>query len=275
MLLNDREFRKFSSLIYDACGIKLPPIKKTMLSSRLHKRLRALEMTSFTQYLEYLQSPQGREQEFISLLDAVSTNKTDFFREPDHFTLLTEKILPEYTQRAGKGDFRRLRVWSAGCSSGEEPYTLGVVLAEYAARHPGFEFSILATDICTRVLAIAERAVYPDERLAAIPKYLLHRYFMRGTGSQRDFHRVIPELRSRIAFRRLNFKEEDYRIGQPMDIIFCRNVIIYFDRPTQIALFEKFHQHLAPGGYLVIGHSETLEGIYNRLRRVAPTVYQK
>lgn len=275
-LLTDREFQKFSTLVYDTCGIKLPPIKKTMLSSRLHKRLRALGMASFKEYLEFVTGPEGREHELIQMLDVVSTNKTDFFREPDHFTLLTEKILPEIEGRLQGGGFRRqLRVWSAGCSSGEEPYTLGIVLAEYAARHPGFDFSVLGTDICTKVLAVAERAVYPNERLADIPKLLLHRYFMRGKGSQRDFHRVIPELRLKMTFRRLNFKEKDFGFDQPFDIIFCRNVIIYFDRSTQTALFEKFYHHLSPGGYLLIGHSETLEGIHDQLRRVAPTVYRK
>jgi chemotaxis protein methyltransferase CheR len=276
MLLTDREFRKFSSLIYDACGINLPPVKKTMLSSRLHKRLRALEISTFKEYLEYVLGPRGGEQEFIRLLDVVSTNKTEFFREPEHFGFLTDRILPEYrprTERGGTG--RRLRIWSAGCSSGEEPYTLAIVLAEFAERNPGFDYSILATDISTRVLATAEQAVYSDERLAGIPKWYLHKYFLRGTGSQRNFHRVAPELRSKVTFRRLNFKDNYYGIDKPLDIIFCRNVIIYFDRPTQAALFEQFYNHLAPGGYLLIGHSETLEGIFGRFRRIAPTVYQK
>jgi chemotaxis protein methyltransferase CheR len=149
------------------------------------------------------------------------------------------------------------------------------VLAEYAARHPGFDFSLLGTDICTKVLAIAERAVYPNERLAGIPKLLVQKYFMRGKGSQQNFHRVIPELRQKIHFRRLNFKEEDFGFGQPFDIIFCRNVVIYFDRPTQAGLFEKFYSYLGTGGYLLIGHSETLEGIHDRMRRIAPTVYRK
>ena len=275
-LLSDREFRTFSALVYDACGIKLPPIKKTMLSSRLHKRLRALGMASFKEYLDLVTSREGRERELIQMLDVVSTNKTEFFREPDHFNLLTEQILPDLDGRLRKGgDRRRLHVWSAGCSSGEEPYTLGIVLAEYAAKHPGFDFSVLGTDICTKVLTIAERAVYPDERLTDIPKFLLHKYFMRGRGSQQHFHRVVPELRQRISFRRLNFKEDDFSLDQLFDVIFCRNVIIYFDRPTQAALFDKFHRQLHPGGYLVIGHSETLEGIHDRMRRVAPTVYKK
>jgi chemotaxis protein methyltransferase CheR len=272
-MLSDREFRRFSALIHEASGIKLPPIKKTMLSSRLTKRLRALGMGSFSTYLEYVLSAVGREQEFIQLLDVVSTNKTDFFREPDHFAFLAEKILPEYL-REGRGLRRRLRVWSAGCSSGEEPYTLAIVLSEFAASNPGFDFSILATDISTRVLADAERAIYSNERLASVPKYLLHRYFMRGHGRQRNFHCVVPELREKIAFRRLNFKE-DFNLDRPFDIIFCRNVLIYFDRLTQGALFEKLYRQLASGGYLLIGHSESLEGFHERMCRVAPTVYRK
>jgi chemotaxis protein methyltransferase CheR len=273
-LLTDSQFRKFSALIHDICGIKLPPIKKTMLSARLQKRLRALGLASYKQYLEVVLSSKGGGGELIEMLDVVSTNKTEFFREPDHFTLLTERILPGYAQRLARGG-RQLRVWSAGCSSGEEPYTLGIVLAEYAAKNPGFDFSLLGTDICTRVLAIGEKGVYPNERLAVIPRWLLQKYFMRGTGDQQGFHRVTPELRSKIKFRRLNFKDRDWSLGKPVDIIFCRNVIIYFDRPTQAALFERFHRQLASGGYLVIGHSETLEGIYDRFRRVAPTIYQK
>ncbi|MEJ2032379.1 MAG: protein-glutamate O-methyltransferase [Deltaproteobacteria bacterium] len=275
-LLTDPEFQKFSALIYDNCGIKLPPIKKTMLSARLHKRLRALGMSSFKEYLELVTSPEGQVHELIQMLDVVSTNKTEFFREPDHFTLLAEKILPEIEERLQRGGVRRrLRVWSAGCSSGEESYTLGIVLAEYGANHPGFDFFVLGTDICTEVLVIAERAIYPDERLAGIPNVLLRRYFMRGKGSQQNFHRIIPELRQKIAFRRLNFKDEDFGFDRLFDIIFCRNVIIYFDRATQSAFFEKIHRHLAPGGYLLIGHSESLEGIHDRMKRVAPTVYRK
>lgn len=273
--LTDKDFNKFSAFIYEVCGIKLPPIKKTMLSARLNKRLRHLQIDSFSEYLDYVMSPDGEAHELTSMIDVVSTNKTDFFREAKHFDFLTSVVLPEYLARNKSGRLGRpLRIWSAGCSSGEEPYTIAMVLDDFCKRNPGLDFTILATDINTEVLAHGEQAVYANETVEPVPAAFRNRYLMRGKGNQGGFHRIVPELRRKVTFRRLNFMDKDFQIKEEIDLIFCRNVIIYFDRKTQIELFEKFFRQLARGGYLFTGHSETLEGIIDRMQRVTSAVYR-
>jgi len=273
-VLSDRDFNRFSAFIYEACGIKLPPIKKTMLSARLQKRLRQLHLDSFSAYLDYVLSPDGQAAELNHMIDVVSTNKTDFFREAKHFDAMNTLVLPDYAQRMTHSSHKTLRVWSAGCSSGEEPYTLAMVLDDFFSRYPGLDYAILATDICTEVLARAEEAIYTDEVVAPVSPALRNKYLMKGKGTHQGFHRVVPELRRKVTFKRLNFMDRDFGIEQKMDLIFCRNVIIYFDRKTQCALFEKFHRQLSPKGYLFTGHSETLEGIGDRMERVAAAVYR-
>ncbi|HIJ91310.1 MAG: protein-glutamate O-methyltransferase [Desulfobulbaceae bacterium] len=272
--LSDRDFNRFSAFIYEACGIKLSPIKKTMLSARLQKRLRQLQLDSFSAYLDYVLSPDGQAKELCHMIDVVSTNKTDFFREEKHFEVMTNLVLPDYVQRMTHSNHKTLRVWSAGCSSGEEPYTLAMVLDDYFSRYPGLDYAILATDICTEVLAKAEEAIYSNEVVAPVAPLLRNKYLMKGKGAYKGFHRVVPELRRKVVFRRLNFMDRDFGIDQKMDLIFCRNVIIYFDRKTQCALFEKFYRQFSPKGYLFTGHSETLEGIGDRMERVAAAVYR-
>ncbi|MFZ5571186.1 MAG: CheR family methyltransferase [Thermodesulfobacteriota bacterium] len=273
--LSDADFKRFSEFVYAQCGVKLPPAKKTMLMSRLSKRLRICGLQTFRQYYDYVISPEGRENELTPMIDAVTTNKTDFFREAAHFDYLVDHALPQLT-RLGRGTGgRKLCVWSAGCSSGEEPYTLAMVMAEYFTRKAG-EFSILATDISTRVLEKARQAIYPEEAVVPVPKNMKYRYFLKGKGSRTGFCRVAPELRRHVTLLRLNLVEgRDFDIKAPMDIIFCRNVIIYFDRVTQQRLFEKFFRVLVPGGYMFIGHSETLHGINEHFLPVATSVYRK
>jgi len=272
--LSDREFDRFSDFIYETCGIKLTPIKKTMLSSRLQKRLRQLHLDSFSAYLDYVLSPGGQAAELTHMIDVVSTNKTDFFRESKHFDVMTSLVLPDFVQRMTNSQHKTLWVWSAGCSSGEEPYTLAMVLDQFFARYPGLDYSIFATDVCTKVLAKAQEAVYANEVVAPVSPILRNKYLMKGRGAHAGFHRVVPELRRKVIFQRLNFMERDFGIDQQMDIIFCRNVIIYFDRKTQCALFEKFYRQLSPNGYLFTGHSETLEGIGAQMERVAASVFR-
>jgi len=267
--LSDRDFNRFSAFIYETCGIKLPPIKKTMLSARLQKRLRQLRLESFSAYLDYVLSPEGQAKELCHMIDVVSTNKTDFFREAKHFDVMTNLVLPDFAQRMTHSPHKTLRVWSAGCSSGEEPYTLAMVLDEFFSRYPGLDYTILATDICTEVLAKAEEAIYTDEVVAPVSPGRRNKYLMKGKGTYKGFHRVVPELRRKVKFERLNFMDRDFRIEKKMDIIFCRNVIIYFDKKTQCALFEKFYRQFSSHGYLFTGHSETLEGIGDRMDRVA------
>jgi chemotaxis protein methyltransferase CheR len=272
--LGHRDFTRLSSFIYDRCGIKMPPVKKTMLEARLQKRLRAIGCHSFTDYCDYLMSPQGIEQELIPMIDLVTTNKTDFFREPDHFTHLTGKILPAWCNEVGRGS-RKLSVWSAGCSSGEEPYTLAMLLCEFAENNPGFSFQILATDISTRVLEKARTGIYDEERVEPVPMPLKKKYLLRSKDRNSGLVRVAPVLREKVRFGRLNFMDDDFGLREPFDIIFCRNVVIYFDRPTQERLLNKFYRNMRPGAYIFMGHSETLNGLDVPLVQAHPTVYRR
>ncbi len=270
--MSSREFAGLSRFIYEQCGIKMPEAKKTMLEGRLQKRLRSLGMKNFTDYTDYLFSPQGYDQELVQMIDLVTTNKTDFFREPDHFDYLRDRVLPEWRD---KYKSRRLQVWSAGCSTGQEPYTLAMVLQEFAGREAGFDYQILATDISTRVLEQAQKAIYTEAVLEPVPAVMKSKYLMKSKDRQSGLARIVPELRAKIRFRRLNFLDDDFGLREPMDIIFCRNVIIYFDRPTQARLLQKFYGHLRPGGHIFMGHSETLSGLDVPLVSVAPTAYRK
>jgi len=272
--ISQRDFNRLSQFIYRECGIKMPPAKITMLEARLQKRLRSLKFTAFGDYIEYLFSPDGIKEELVQMIDVVTTNKTDFFREPDHFEYLLQRVLPEWLLKHGASG-RKLKIWSAGCSTGEEPYTLAMVLSEFAESRPGFDFRILATDISTRVLEKAQLAVYDEERTAPVPLPLKRKYLLRSRDKSCGQVRIVPELREMVRFSRLNFMESDFGLREQIDIIFCRNVIIYFDRPTQERLLNKFHAHLAPHGHIFMGHSETLNGLDVPLDMVHPTVYRK
>lgn len=274
-VMSDKVFRRLSELIHGSCGIRMPLAKKTMLEGRLRKRIRALRLESYEQYCEYLFSTEGFEREFIHMIDAVTTNKTDFFREPDHFDYLFDRVLPELVGRQGLSGGRRLNVWSAGCSTGEEPYTLAMVLSEFAGGRSDFQFSVLATDISTAVLDTARSGIYDEEKVAPIPLNLRRKYLLRGKDRRKGLVRVARELRGLVRFRRVNFLEDDYGIKEAIGVIFCRNVIIYFDRPTQQKILKRFSELLLPGGYLFIGHSESLHGMELPLVQTAATVYRK
>ena len=260
--------------IHEECGIKLPPAKKIMLESRLRKRLRILGIGTFRQYRDYLFSDEGKRSELTHCIDAVTTNKTDFFREDSHFQYLTSEALSALIDAEGAGRGKRLAFWSAGCSTGEEPYTLAMVLSDYAETRPGFDFSILATDISTRVLEKARIGVYDQESVAPVPEALKSKYLMRSKDRSKDLVRIAPNLRRKIEFQKLNFMDNRFNIRDKVDVIFCRNVIIYFDKPTQERLMNKFCRHLAPGGFLFLGHSETLNSMNVPLIAVAPTIYR-
>jgi chemotaxis protein methyltransferase CheR len=244
--LSSRDLERLRRLVYQQAGIVLSPEKKLMLEGRLRRRMARLKIGSYRQYCEYVFEDAGHEsEELVHLIDVVTTNKTDFFREKVHFDFLAAKALPELTAQASG---RPLLIWSAGCSTGEEPYTLAMVLSEYRQWHPGFHFRILATDISTAVLEKAERGVFHSDVTQPVPHDLLRRYFMRSRDTDSGLLRVVPELRDTIEFRRLNLMEE-FGIAEPVDAIFCRNVIIYFDRPTQEQLLTRFSRRLVPGGY--------------------------
>lgn len=272
-ILSDRDFTRLREFIYTQCGIRITEAKKTMLQTRLHKRLRSLKMASFAKYCDYLFSQQGAEEELVEMINVVTTNKTDFFREPGHFDYLANSALPELILNNNGG--RTIMVWSAGCSTGEEPYTLAMVLKEFVKDKKSLNFLILATDISTKVLDKAKLAIYDENLISAIPEEYRKNYLLKSKNIDQKIFRIAPELRGHVAFRRLNFMDDNFGFRETMDIIFCRNVIIYFDKPTQERLLAKFCKHLSPFGYLFLGHSETLLGMDLPLRQVAPTVYQK
>lgn len=270
--LSGRDFSRLCAFVYEEAGIRLGPEKKTMLEGRLKRRLRSLNLASYRRYCDYLFTPEGQRDETVAFIDVVTTNKTDFFREPGHFAFLTERALGEMTAGA---EGRPLLIWSAGCSSGEEPYTLAMVLSEYAESRPGFGFRILATDISTRVLDKARLGIYTTENVEPVPPEMRKKYLMRSREPGSNQVRVVPELRRLVEFRRLNFMEADYALTAKADAIFCRNVIIYFDRPTQEAILRKLTRWLVPGGYLFVGHSETLHEMTLPVTPVAPALYRR
>lgn len=266
--LSGKDFSRLKEFIYAHCGINITDVKRTMLEARLQKRLKLLGMPSFSSYCDYLFSRDGLNNELTNMIDVVTTNKTDFFREPAHFQYLTEKALPDIMLKCGNQ--KVISVWSAGCSSGEEPYTLAMVLKETGCR-----FIILATDISTRVLDKAKLAIYEEDKILPIPNDLKRKYLLKSKNPQKKLYRVVGDLREAIRFRRLNFMDEDFGFREKMDIIFCRNVIIYFDKSTQERLLNRFCNYLAPHGYIFMGHSETLFGMDVPLTQVAPTVYRR
>ncbi len=269
--MSQADFSKLKEFIHAESGIKITDVKKTMLEGRLQKRLRSLGMRSFAQYCDYLFSPQGIENELSNMIDQVTTNKTDFFREPAHFHYLVSKVIPDIVRSK-----RNIMVWSAGCSSGEEPYTLAMVMKEYVeTEEEKISFLILATDISTKVLEKAKCAVYEYEKVAPISSVLQRKYLLRSKDRTKNLYRVVPELRKHVQFRRLNFMDNDFGFREEIDVIFCRNVIIYFDKPTQERLLNKFCSCLAPNGHIFMGHSETLLGMDVPLDQVAPTVYRR
>jgi len=273
-VLSEAVFKKFSSFIYDEVGIKMPPAKKTMLEARMNKRLKQLGFWTFEEYADFVFSPEGRDAELINLIDVVTTNKTDFFREPTHFDYLAKTVIPTMIESHGAGFKFPFKIWSAGCSTGEEPYTMAITLADFREKNLGFTASILATDISTIVLSKAHKGIYSEDNVNTIPLLLKKKYFLKSRDKSAKLVRVVPGLRSMIQFRRLNFMQ-DFGIKEHFEVIFCRNVIIYFDKPTQERLLTKFCNQLVKGGYLFLGHSESINGMNLPLTQVATTVYRK
>ncbi|MEI6557159.1 MAG: CheR family methyltransferase [Rhodospirillaceae bacterium] len=270
--LSDQQFQHLAGLVESHAGIRMPPGKRTMLEGRLRRRLRERGMNSFTEYCRYLFDEGGLDEELGDLIDVVTTNKTDFFREPRHFDILVADVLPELAMR-GIGLRRPLRVWSAGSSIGAEAYTLAMVLSEQIAAWRDFDFQILGTDICATVLRTATRAIYPEEMAAPVAPVLRQRYLLRSCDRRERLVRIVPALRARAAFRQLNFMTPHYRLPASQDVVFCRNVIIYFDNAVRAAVLSRICDCIDQGGYLFMGHSETITGFDLPLRQIAPTVY--
>ncbi len=267
--IRDDEFNLIKDVIYRESGIRLSEMKKALVQARLMKRLRELKLHDYREYCHFLTADY--DNEIINLINCITTNKTDFFREPKHFDFLREVALPEFEQSGRK----RIKIWSAGCSTGAEPYTIAMTACEYFAGRAVPEVKILATDIDTQVLRRGEEGIYSFNEVDTIDLDLLRRYFKRGTGENEGFFKVKDSARNLIAFRRLNLLDDTYPMKGPFDIIFCRNVIIYFDTVSRNRLFDKFHSCLSDDGYLIMGHSETLAGMTTRFRFVGHTIYRK
>lgn len=273
--LTEKDFAKLSGFIYEEYGIKLTGSKKTMLEARLQKRLRRRGMRSFSEYTDFVFSPDGLKYEMVHMIDVVTTNKTEFFRESDCYHHLLETMLPETVNEHGSGIKNEFKIWSAGCSSGEEPYTLAMVMSKFVRKCPEFKFSILATDISTRMLKTAMRAIYDEDKIIPVPEIKRKKYFMVSKDRASGLVRIVPELRSLVKFQRLNLVDKEFGMNGLKDMIFCRNVIIYFDRETQERILTHFCNHLKDSGIIVLGHSEILTGMNVPLKRIAPAIYMK
>lgn len=271
--MSQSDYTNFSALIYKKAGINLHEGKKSLLKARLTKYLRKTRFRSPEEYYEYLVN-QDTGEEMVQLLDVISTNLTYFFREPKHYAFLENRALVQLIKILTNIEKQTIRVWSAGCSSGEEAYSLGIVLNEFIRSHNGPAAQILATDISTRVLEKASEGIYEKEKLEKIPYDLRSRYFQKGINKRSGYFRVKPQLRKMITFRRLNLMEP-FPPGKKYHIIFCRNVMIYFDKHTQEQIVQKFYGALEKGGFFFIGHSESLTNIKHAFQYIQPSVYRK
>ena len=268
--LTEEQFEKISEMVKSLCGINLHTGKKELVKARLGKRLRSLGIYDLDDYLAHVARDAGGA-ELTAMLDALSTNLTHFFRESAHFDYLRSAVVPVLLKRPAP---HSIRIWSAGCSSGEEPYSIAITLAECLPNLPRIDLRILATDLSTRVLAHAREALYPAERLRDVPLPIIARWFSAGEGPSGNAYRVTDALRRLVTFSRLNLMAP-WPMRGPFDVIFCRNVMIYFDKPNQERLVHRFWDLLAPGGHLFIGHSESLAGVKHTYRYIRPTIYQK
>ncbi len=273
LTLTDAEFEQISAMVYDHCGINLHDGKKELVRARLAKIIRQGRFENFSRYMDYV-AADASGQSFSELIDSLSTNLTSFYRESVHFDYLAEKLLPELIAQKQRSGQQKLRGWSAGCSSGEEPYTIAITLLEALSDRSRWDVKLLATDISTRILKRAQEGVYEQERIEPVPASLKNRYLTMHSKNGHKTFEVSGALRQIIAFKYLNLMEE-WPFRGPMDFIFCRNVMIYFDKPTQQRLIDRFYQVLAPGGVLFTGHSESLTGIRHSFRYVQPTIYRK
>ena len=269
--ITEKEFQLFKDIIYRSTGIHMSEKKRNLVVARLSKRLRALNLNTFSQYYEYLNSSIDAQDELNNLINRITTNKTDFFREKHHFDFLLNEVFPSYIEESRRGGERRVRVWSAGCSSGEEPYSIAMVLADAFKDERGWDLKILATDLDTDILTKATKGVYSSQQITPIPMGYLTKYLFRTPQG----YEVSPQIKSMISFRKLNLMDYAFPMKKPFDVIFCRNVMIYFNDQTKQDLVTKYHTHLKDKGYMFIGHSESLMYMKHLFRFLKHTVYQK
>ena len=270
--LRDLDFERISRLVYDLAGINLHDGKRELVKSRLSKRLRHGNFRNFGDYYRYVTTQAGAD-ELIAMIDSLSTNLTYFFREEKHYKKLEEVVKKMAKEQLQRKSLLRFRLWSAGCSTGEEPYTLAIVLGEVLTER-AVDVRILATDISTKALKKAVTGIYEKERLNTISTPLVRKYFQLGRGRWQGHYRVKKSIRDMISFERFNLKET-LDVDYCFDSIFCRNVMIYFDKKTQEGLVKRFYDRLHEGGYLFIGHSESLTGLSHGFTYVQPSIYRK
>ncbi|HOW83001.1 MAG TPA: protein-glutamate O-methyltransferase CheR [Spirochaetota bacterium] len=268
-ILHDKEFNSFREIIYTEAGIRLNDHKKALVQARLARRLRLLGLATYAQYHAYLVS--RFDQEKVHFINAITTNKTEFFRENKHFEYMKTVALPQI-ERSSPDE---IRIWSAGCSTGEEPYTIAITMLEYfgARKAPGIK--ILATDIDTQVLEKAQKGLYSEDQVGAMPAALIKKYFSPGMEGRDAVYEVKDEVKKLVFFRHLNLRMEEYPMQKQFDIIFCRNVIIYFDKVMQAGVFRRFYSFLKDSGFLMIGHSENISNISNDFMLIGNTIYKK
>ena len=269
--MNSNDFIKFSTLINDLIGIHMPEKKRYMLQSRLQRRVRELKFETYNQYYNYLKTIDGYKKEIKIFINMVTTNKTHFFREKKHFDFLENYLLPEFLEKQ-EGVFN---IWSAACSSGEEPYTMSMVLDQFKISNNKLNFQIYASDISTEVLNKAQKGIYRLDIINPIPDKLLSKYFLSGNDSGNFYYKVKNFIRSKIKFSRQNLINDHYTIPNNLDVVFCRNVLIYFEKDVKIQIINKLLTHLKPGGYLFLGHTETVFGMNLPVESVVPSVYRK
>jgi len=270
--LIDSDFEKISKLVYEQCGINLHEGKKELVKARLGKRLREGNHKSFRDYCQYVTTNDGKD-ELIAMIDSISTNLTSFYREESHFARLQAIVSSILEKASPRNSIPRFNVWSAGCSTGEEPYTIAITIKESARSRP-LDARILATDISTRVLQVAQAAIYPEERIKKIAAPVLGKYFQIGTGRSSGYYRLKKDIKDMITFQRFNLMDK-FPLESNFDVIFCRNVMIYFDKQTQTQLVNKYYHSLKEDGYFFVGHSESLTSLKHPFKYIEPSVYQK
>jgi chemotaxis protein methyltransferase CheR len=274
--LLEKDRKLLSNFIEQQYGIQMPPAKKILLQTRLQKRAAKLGYDSLHSYIDYLFSPQGQQLEKDQFATIISTHKTDFFREPDHFTSLNTILLPELTANRDVGTTETLVAWSSASSTGEEVYSIAMAMHDYFKKHgnPMPLMKVIGTDISDTIVEFASKAIYSDKVLSSIPPEYIH-YFMRSKDPRRPAVRIVPEIRKYTDFRQQNLMDTQYRVKKGIHIIFCRNVLIYFNKATQESILKRLVELLAPGGFLLIGHSESLSGINLPVEQVKLTIYRK
>ena len=269
--LSNRNFQRLAMHIHKSAGITLTEKKRLMLEGRLRRRLKVVGAADLDEYCDYVFAGATADAEQQHLINAVTTNKTDFFREPKHFEYLEDKLLPELARQGAQ----KVTVWSAACSTGAEPYTIAMLLEEFTAERRGMSYQILATDIDTLVLNAAHRGVYNEELLDPVPPLLRRKYVMRSRDTRCTEVRISPKLRAAVAFGQLNLMDAQYGVGAALDMIFCRNVLIYFDKPTQEAVIQRLVRCLKPGGHLFLGHAESIAGFDVPVAQVGSTIFRR